>query len=202
VEMARRSGRHETCWSRPRAPPKDGVRANARRSGQGSAAPHAVPARRCGRWRRWRHRSAAFRATCRDGRSDRLRRARARGESCSSPCRRRRASSAKAGRWRESWPREVSRTGEAVTCSCYAPCGESSMPIDYLQKILTVKVYDVAIETPLDLAPTLSRRLGNRVWLKREDQQSVFSFKLRGAYNKMAHLSAAERAKGVIAAAA
>ena len=53
----------------------------------------------------------------------------------------------------------------------------------------------------LDLAPTLSRRLGNRVWVKREDQQSVFSFKLRGAYNKMAHLSAAERAKGVIAAA-
>src|SRR5438876_5681746 len=76
------------------------------------------------------------------------------------------------------------------------------MPIDYLQKILTAKVYDVAIETPLDLAPTLSQRLGNRVWLKREDQQSVFSFKLRGAYNKMAHLSAAERAKGVIAASA
>src|SRR5947199_180936 len=76
------------------------------------------------------------------------------------------------------------------------------MPIDYLQKILTAKVYDVAIETPLDLAPTLSRRLGNRVWVKREDQQSVFSFKLRGAYNKMAHLSAAERAKGVIAASA
>src|SRR5207245_1208039 len=76
------------------------------------------------------------------------------------------------------------------------------MPVDYLQKILTAKVYDVAIETPLDLAPTLSRRLGNRVWVKREDQQSVFSFKLRGAYNKMAHLSAAERAKGVIAASA
>ena len=64
------------------------------------------------------------------------------------------------------------------------------MPIDYLQKILTAKVYDVAIESPLDLAPTLSRRLGNRVLLKREDQQPVFSFKLRGAYNKMAHLSA------------
>ena len=76
------------------------------------------------------------------------------------------------------------------------------MPIDYLQKILTAKVYDVAVETPLDLAPTLSERLGNRVWLKREDQQSVFSFKLRGAYNKMAHLSAAERARGVIAASA
>ena len=80
--------------------------------------------------------------------------------------------------------------------------GISAVPIDYLQKILTAKVYDVAIETPLDLAPTLSRRLGNRVWVKREDQQSVFSFKLRGAYNKMVHLSAAERAKGVIAASA
>jgi len=76
------------------------------------------------------------------------------------------------------------------------------MPVDYLQKILTAKVYDVAVETPLELAVTLSERLGNRVLLKREDQQSVFSFKLRGAYNKMAHLSAAERAKGVIAASA
>jgi threonine dehydratase len=76
------------------------------------------------------------------------------------------------------------------------------MPIDYLQKILTAKVYDVAIESPLDEAVTLSRRVGNRVLLKREDQQSVFSFKLRGAYNKMAHLAPAERAKGVIAASA
>ena len=76
------------------------------------------------------------------------------------------------------------------------------MAIDYLQKILTAKVYDVAIETPLELAPTLSARLGSRVLLKREDQQPVFSFKLRGAYNKMAHLSAAERARGVIAASA
>ena len=65
------------------------------------------------------------------------------------------------------------------------------MAVDYLQKILTAKVYDVAIESPLELAPALSRRLGNRVLLKREDQQPVFSFKLRGAYNKMAHLSAA-----------
>lgn len=76
------------------------------------------------------------------------------------------------------------------------------MPIDYLQKILTAKVYDVAIETPLELAPTLSHRLGNRVLLKREDQQPVFSFKLRGAYNKMARLTAAERARGVIASSA
>ena len=76
------------------------------------------------------------------------------------------------------------------------------MPVDYLQKILNAKVYDVAIESPLDLAPTLSRRIGNRVLLKREDQQPVFSFKLRGAYNKMAHLSTAERARGVVAASA
>src|SRR5437868_13481351 len=76
------------------------------------------------------------------------------------------------------------------------------MAVDYLQKILTAKVYDVAVETPLELAPTLSQRLGNRVLLKREDQQSVFSFKIRGAYNKMAHLTAAERARGVIAASA
>ncbi len=76
------------------------------------------------------------------------------------------------------------------------------MSVDYLQKILTARVYDVAVETPLELATTLSRRLGNRVLLKREDQQAVFSFKLRGAYNKMAHLSAAERARGVIAASA
>jgi threonine dehydratase len=76
------------------------------------------------------------------------------------------------------------------------------MPVDYLQKILTAKVYDVAIESPLDPAPALSRRVGNRVLLKREDQQPVFSFKLRGAYNKMAHLSAAERALGVVTASA
>ncbi len=76
------------------------------------------------------------------------------------------------------------------------------MAVDYLQRILTAKVYDVAIESPLDLAASLSRRLGNRILLKREDQQPVFSFKLRGAYNRMAHLSAAERARGVIAASA
>jgi threonine dehydratase len=76
------------------------------------------------------------------------------------------------------------------------------MPVDYLQKILTARVYDVAVETPLDVAPALSARLRNQVLLKREDQQSVFSFKLRGAYNKMAQMSAADRARGVIAASA
>jgi threonine dehydratase len=73
---------------------------------------------------------------------------------------------------------------------------------DYLQRILTARVYDVAQETPLDHARALSRRLGNHVLLKREDQQSVFSFKLRGAYNKMIHLSAAQLARGVICASA
>ena len=73
---------------------------------------------------------------------------------------------------------------------------------DYLQKILTARVYDVAVETPLESAKVLSRRLHNRVLLKREDQQPVFSFKLRGAYNKMAHLSAEQLAAGVICASA
>ncbi|WP_372521921.1 threonine ammonia-lyase, biosynthetic [Sulfuricaulis sp.] len=76
------------------------------------------------------------------------------------------------------------------------------MPQKYLKKILTTRVYDVARETPLDYAPILSRRTGNRVWLKREDEQPVFSFKCRGAYNKMAGLSAAELKKGVVAASA
>ena len=63
------------------------------------------------------------------------------------------------------------------------------MTTDYLKKILTARVYDVAEETPLEYAPTLSQRMGNRIYFKREDMQSVFSFKLRGAYNKMAHLT-------------
>ena len=63
-------------------------------------------------------------------------------------------------------------------------------------------MYDVAIETPLELAPKLSRRIGNRVLLKREDMQPVFSFKLRGAYNKMAQLPAGALKRGVIAASA
>ena len=72
----------------------------------------------------------------------------------------------------------------------------------YLQRILLSRVYDVAVETPLEEAPALSRRLRNRVLLKREDLQPVFSFKLRGAYNKMAKLSREELARGVIAASA
>jgi threonine dehydratase len=73
---------------------------------------------------------------------------------------------------------------------------------DYLKKILTARVYDVAIESSLDPARSLSRRLGNHVLLKREDQQPVFSFKLRGAYNKMVHLSKEQLAQGVICASA
>ena len=72
----------------------------------------------------------------------------------------------------------------------------------YIKKILEARVYDVAIETPLDEAPALSARLGNRILLKREDLQPVFSFKLRGAYNRMAQLSDAEKAAGVITASA
>ncbi|MDA7416764.1 threonine ammonia-lyase, biosynthetic [Xenophilus arseniciresistens] len=75
-------------------------------------------------------------------------------------------------------------------------------PTDYLRKILNARVYDVAIESPLEFARVLSARLNNRILLKREDQQPVFSFKLRGAYNKMAHLSAEQLAKGVICASA
>lgn len=73
---------------------------------------------------------------------------------------------------------------------------------DYLERILNARVYDVAQETPLEFAPNLSARLNNRVLLKREDMQSVFSFKLRGAYNKMAQLSPEILAQGVIAASA
>ena len=71
-----------------------------------------------------------------------------------------------------------------------------------LHDILKSRVYDVARETPLDLAPRLSRRLSNEVLLKREDLQPVFSFKLRGAYNKIAHLREAEWARGIITASA
>jgi threonine dehydratase len=71
-----------------------------------------------------------------------------------------------------------------------------------LKLILTSRVYDAAIETPLDEAPLLSAVLGNRILLKREDLQPVFSFKIRGAYNRIAHLSDAERSRGVIAASA
>ncbi|HKP56112.1 MAG TPA: threonine ammonia-lyase, biosynthetic [Polyangiales bacterium] len=72
----------------------------------------------------------------------------------------------------------------------------------YLERILRARVYDVAVETPLEPAPRLSRRLDNHVLIKREDLQAVFSFKLRGAYNKISALSPAERERGVITASA
>jgi threonine dehydratase len=83
--------------------------------------------------------------------------------------------------------------------------GHSSAPAashPWLERILKAAVYDVAIESPLDPARRLSRRLGREVLLKREDLQPVFSFKLRGAYNKIAHLSDAEATRGVICASA
>jgi threonine dehydratase len=73
---------------------------------------------------------------------------------------------------------------------------------DYLKRILNARVYEVARETPLEYAPVLSERFGNEIWLKREDLQPVFSFKCRGAYNKMAHLSPAELKRGVVASSA
>ncbi|MDR1708283.1 MAG: threonine ammonia-lyase, biosynthetic, partial [Candidatus Accumulibacter sp.] len=76
------------------------------------------------------------------------------------------------------------------------------MPIDYLERILNARVYDVALDTPLDLAPGLSARSGNTMLIKREDMQPVFSFKLRGAYNKIAGLSPARLKRGVICASA
>ncbi len=79
---------------------------------------------------------------------------------------------------------------------------EPLSPSQYLSKILNARVYDVAIESNLDLAKNLSQRLGNTVLFKREDQQPVFSFKLRGAYNKMAQLSSEELQRGVICASA
>ena len=76
------------------------------------------------------------------------------------------------------------------------------MGTQYLKRILTARVYDVAEESPLEHAPQLSERMGNTLLLKREDMQQVFSFKLRGAYNRMAHLSAEQLGRGVIAASA
>ena len=76
------------------------------------------------------------------------------------------------------------------------------MPTNYLEKIRNSRVYDVAKNTPLDFQPNLSARIHNRVLLKREDMQPVFSFKLRGAYNKMANLPKTALDSGVIAASA
>ena len=76
------------------------------------------------------------------------------------------------------------------------------MALDYPKKILSAQIYDLVRETPLDDSPILSERIGNRVLLKREDLQPVFSFKLRGAYNCIRLLSDEQKAAGVIAASA
>lgn len=76
------------------------------------------------------------------------------------------------------------------------------MPQNYLKRILDARIYDLAVETPLDAIPLISERLGNRVLLKREDLQPVFSFKIRGAYNKLLRLNEQEKAAGVVAASA
>jgi threonine dehydratase len=73
---------------------------------------------------------------------------------------------------------------------------EVAMPHTYIKRILNARVYDVAQETPLDVMQAISTRIGNRVLLKREDLQPVFSFKLRGAYNKMRQLSAEALERG------
>src|SRR5450631_2468496 len=86
-------------------------------------------------------------------------------------------------------PTEPGMAGAGTARSASARLRPGLSLSDYLQKILTARVYDVAIETALEVAKNLSKRLGNQVLLKREDTQPVFSFKLRGAYNKMAHLS-------------
>uniref|UniRef100_UPI000F03EB38 pyridoxal-phosphate dependent enzyme n=1 Tax=Pseudomonas viridiflava TaxID=33069 RepID=UPI000F03EB38 len=80
--------------------------------------------------------------------------------------------------------------------------GQPDLLNHYARKILTSRVYDVAIETPLHGARQLSERLGNQVLLKREDLQPVFSFKIRGAYNKLAQLTAEDAARGVVTASA
>ncbi|VFR36926.1 Threonine dehydratase biosynthetic [plant metagenome] len=100
------------------------------------------------------------------------------------------------------------QAGRKTACTAPGRAPPSFIPLllsmftDYLKRILTSKVYDVAVETPLEHAPLLSERISNAVMLKREDTQPVFSFKLRGAYNKMAHLPPAALARGVIAASA
>jgi threonine dehydratase len=76
------------------------------------------------------------------------------------------------------------------------------MLTEYVEKILKSRVYDVAIETPLDRMPRLSQRFNNSIFIKREDLQPVFSFKLRGAYNRMSLLTPEECKRGVVAASA
>src|SRR5690554_1894842 len=80
--------------------------------------------------------------------------------------------------------------------------GTIRMPEATVKKILQARVYEAAIETPISPAPFLSRRFNNQILIKREDLQPVYSFKIRGAYNKMVQLSEEQKARGVIAASA
>ncbi len=84
----------------------------------------------------------------------------------------------------------------------FADRGDRNMLDNYLKKILRSRVYEIASETPLEAAPLLSTRLDNHIWLKREDLQPVFSFKIRGAYNKLAQLPSTELERGVLAVSA
>ena len=98
--------------------------------------------------------------------------------------------------------RPAQRTRYHVQLMKTAASSSALSPNDYLISALQARVYDVAIESDLQIAPKLSERLGHTVLLKREDQQPVFSFKLRGAYNKMAQLTDTQKKKGVICASA
>ena len=98
----------------------------------------------------------------------------------------------------------VARQGAGVDSQALSQPPSDAFPMleQYVKKILTSRVYDVAVETPLQRAGQLSKRLGNTVLLKREDLQPVFSFKIRGAYNKLAQLTPEELARGVVTASA
>ena len=97
---------------------------------------------------------------------------------------------------------KIAVSAKAAASGAIPVHADALTPADYLKKILNARVYDVARESALEHAKILSTRLNNTVLLKREDQQSVRSFKLRGAYNKMAHLTPAQLKKGVICASA
>jgi threonine dehydratase len=93
-------------------------------------------------------------------------------------------------------------SGKWTEYTLFATIGRMSDATDYLQRIKDASVYDVAIRSPLEIATNLSARLDNEILLKREDLQPVFSFKLRGASNKLASLSKADLANGVVCSSA
>ena len=97
---------------------------------------------------------------------------------------------------------DATHDGISTIAGMQAGSGGSDDVYDWLREILTAPVYDVARRTPLEAAPRLSKRIKNAVWLKREDLQPVFSFKLRGAYNRMRKLTPEEKARGVLAVSA